>query len=135
MKLLRISLILGLIMMGWADIINLKDGTKIEGDILKVETDSISVVTAGPNAKIVKIAATDILKIDKKEVPKDETGSAIKKVGYGCLGGVIGAATGGACCVWVAPEFIDSETGMKIAYTLYAGLIITGILIGVSIAK
>ncbi|HEX7320617.1 MAG TPA: hypothetical protein VF399_09735 [bacterium] len=92
----------------YSDTITLKNGLKIEGELLSVTADSVTVKTS---AGQISIAAAEVEKIETavaapettsvapipemKVTVKDEgTPRSIRQVGYGCLGGVVGLAAG-----------------------------------------
>ena len=108
-----------------ADMIYLKNGAKLEGDIIGIAADSVTIQTKGPEAKMVKIASNEIMRIEK-EKGEVTIAKSVKAVGYGCLGGVIGG--GIATTILVLADGFHSAELSVITVT---GLVITGILIGV----
>lgn len=112
-----------------ADVIYLNNSTKIEGEIMGIAADSVTIQTKGPDSKIVKLVTNEIMRIekDKGEVT---IAKSVKAVGYGCLGSIIGGGVG-ATIVVLGNGFNDG----KLSTVLISGLVITGILIGVGIGS
>lgn len=114
----------------YADIIHLKNGLKIEGEITSVTSDSVAIKTS---SGVINIADADIDRIETsapetKAVREESIPKSIKQVGYGCLGGVIGAAGATMVAVW-AEGFGDE----KLTATLICGSVIIGIIAGAAV--
>jgi len=113
----------------FGDVIYLKNGVMIEGQITSVGKDSVTIKLA---IKEIKIAIAEIERIEtvpteKPAVTEQGIPKSIRQVGYGCLGGVVGGAVGGCLTIW-ADGFDDA----KIATTVVLGSIIIGIIIGIA---
>jgi len=131
MRLATVAVIIFLTVGAWADVLTLNNGMKIEGSILSVEADSVALVTAGPNPKITKIALSDIQSVARTK-ESENAGPAIKKVGYGCLGGFAGAALSTGCILTLAST---TDTDFSYIWLPAAGIVVTGIFLGVAMAK
>lgn len=129
MKRLLIILVLAVVTPLLADIIYLNNGPKIEGDIMGIAADSVTVQTKGPDSKTVKLANNEIMRIEK-EKGEVTIAKSVKAVGYGCLGSIIGAGIG--TTIVVLGHGLDSG---ELSITLITGLVIAGILIGVGVGS
>ncbi len=130
MKYILGSLFIFLVAIAFGDIIKLKNGIEITGDITSVGKDSITIKTA---TTVLTIPAADIEKVEmvplgKKEIGEPGVPKAIKQVGYGCLGGTVGGSCAGIIALWT--EGFGDE---KLTATIILGAVIVGILAGASI--
>jgi len=129
MKRILITLVLATVMPLLADIIYLNNSTKIEGEIMGIAADSVTIQTKGPDSKIVKLANNEIMRIEKEK--GDVTiAKSVKAVGYGCLGSIIGGGIG--TTIVVLGHGLDSA---ELSTVLISGLVIAGILIGVGVGS
>jgi hypothetical protein len=112
-----------------ADVIYLNNSTKIEGEIMGIAADSVTIQTKGPDSKIVKLANNEIMRIEK-EKGEVTIAKSVKAVGYGCLGAIIGGGVG--TTIVVLGHGLDSG---ELSVVLITGLVITGILIGVGVGS
>ena len=115
-----------------ADTIYMKNGLKIDGEILTVAADSVTIRTA---SGVLTIAAADIERIEtaqvlpeKREINEGAIPKSIMMVGYGCLGGVIGGSVAGLGAVWT-----DAYGDPYLFGTIMFGSVIAGVLIGVAV--
>ncbi len=118
-----------------ADTIYMKNGLEIEGEIITVGTDSVTIKTA---SGLLTIAAADIDRIETGEIPQAEPKEyvvsegaipqSIKTVGYGCLGGIILGGAGTLVTIYA-----DGYDNGYLAATVIIGSTIVGILIGAMI--
>jgi len=129
MKRVLIILVLAAVAPMLADVIYLNNSTKIEGEIMGIAADSVTVQTKGPDSKIVKIATSEIMRIEK-EKGEVTIAKSVRAVGYGCLGSIIGGGIG--TTIVVLGNGLDSG---ELSVTLITGLVIAGILIGVSMGS
>jgi hypothetical protein len=111
----------------FADVIYLKNGTKIDGEIISIAADSVTIQTKGPESKLVKVATNEIARAER-EKGEVTIAKSVKMVGFGCLGGVMGAAVG-ITAVALGNGF-DNEG--RVSITVISALVIIGILIGVN---
>lgn len=124
--------ILLFIVLSFGDIIYLKNGVKIEGEIMSITADSIAIKTSVGTLDIV---AQEIDKIEtstpEKPMPKEVSIAAIPKsirqVGYGCLGAVI---TGTAAGMLTA--LADGFHDYKVSVVVIGSSIIMGVIWGVN---
>ncbi len=130
------ALLVVLCVIAFADTILLKNGLTIEGDIIAIGQDSVSIMTS---SGALKIAVIDIDKIEtveptkpgEKVVTEGAIPQSIKAVGYGCLGGVIALSAAGITSV-----LTDGFGGSgDVAAIVIGGSIIAGVLIGVAIGS
>ena len=115
-----------------ADTIYMKNGLEIEGNILNVGADSVTIRTA---SAVLTIATADIERIEttevepeKREISEGAIPKSIKGVGFGCLGGVIGGGIAG-----IGAVMTDGYGGTKAGTIIFIGSVIAGIVIGVAI--
>jgi len=125
MKNFLLTLILFSISSVFADAIYLKNGVKIEGEIIGIAADSVTIQTKGPESKLVKVATNEIARSEKEK--GDVTiAKSVRTVGFGCLGGVMGAAVG-LTAVALGNGF---DNDGKLSITVISAFVIIGILIG-----
>jgi hypothetical protein len=117
-----------------ADTVHMKNGLKIEGDIVTVGADSVTIRTT---SGLLTIAAAEIERIETGEtmppahqINEGAIPKSIKTVGYGCLGGAILGGTG--TLVTILADGFDNG---YLAATVIIGSSIAGILIGASIGS
>jgi hypothetical protein len=110
----------------FADMIYLKNGTKIDGEIISIAADSITIQTKGPESKLIKVGLDEIARAER-EKGEVMIAKSVRKVGYGCLGGVMGAAVG-----FTAVALAEGFESEKVSISLISALVIIGILIGVN---
>lgn len=117
-----------------ADTIHMKNGLKIEGKIITVAADSVTIRTA---SGLLTIAAIDIERIETeetspptREINESAIPKSIKTVGYGCLGGAILGGTGTLVTI-----LADGYNNGYVAATVIIGSTIAGILIGAAIGS
>ena len=127
MKRILIILVLATAVPLLADIIYLNNSTKIEGEIIGIAADSVTIQTKGPDSKIVKLANNEIMRIEK-EKGEVTIAKSVREVGYGCLGAIIGGGIG-TTIVTLGNGLGDGQ----LSVALVTGLVITGILIGVGV--
>lgn len=113
----------------FADVIYLTNGFSMQGEIISVSGDTTIIKTKGPDAKEVKIATDQILRT-VKEKPELTMATAMKNVGFGCLGGITGGLIAGTITM-LADGFGDG----KIAFTVISAATIAGILIGIGLGN
>jgi len=118
----------------FADTIYLKNGLKVEGTIISIGADSVSVETSSgllmiEAAQIEKIETAEPMKPEERVVHEGAIPKSIKMVGFGCLGGIVGAA-GAATAAVLSDGFGGSE---DITTIVFGGAIILGVLAGVAI--
>ena len=109
----------------FADVIYLKNGDKLEGDIIGIAADSVTIQTIGPDSKLVKVATNEIAR-SEKEKGELTIAKSVRTVGFGCLGGVMGAAVG-ITAVALGNGF---DNDGRLSITVISALVIIGILIG-----
>jgi len=119
-----------LIAFSFGDVILLKNGLKIEGEVLSIGADSVAIKTTSGT---LNIAVSDVAKIEtitpeRRVVSEGAIPQSIRQVGYGCLGGVVGGATAGMVAYW-AEGFGDERT----TATVILGSVVIGIIAGVAI--
>ena len=124
MKLIKfVILVLAFVQLS-ADIIVLKDGEKVESEILTARNDTliaISIITG----ELHKFAFEDIARVEKKEyITKKD-----KSVEYGFFGGIIGALA--ALSLHEIADLHDAE----IVAPLYTICVSLGIILGVQTGK
>jgi hypothetical protein len=129
MKRILIILVLAAAVPLLADIIYLNNSTKIEGEIMGIAADSVTIQTKGPDSKIVKLANNEIMRIEK-EKGEVTIAKSVREVGYGCLGAIIGGGIG-ATIVTLGNGLGDDQLSVAVV----TGLVITGILIGVGVGS
>ena len=117
-----------------ADTILMKNGLKIEGDILKVGADSVTIRTA---SGVLTIAAADIERIETTEARPEEheiregaIPRSIYTVGFGCLGGAIAGGCAGIGAVLTDGYGTDPEATTIIIIGASIAGILAGVLIG-----
>ena len=120
------------ISMALADTIYMKNGVKIEGEVVTVGADSITIKTS---SGLLTIAAAEIERIETMETSPREINEgaipkSIKTVGYGCLGGAILGGAGTLVTI-----LSDGFNNGYLASTVIIGSAIAGILIGASIGS
>jgi hypothetical protein len=128
MKRRLIMLVLATVVPLLADIIYLNNSTKIEGEIMGIAADSVTIQTKGPDSKIVKLANNEIMRIEK-EKGEVTIAKSVKAVGYGCLGSIIGGGIGATIVT------LGNGLDYRLSVALITGLVITGILIGVGVGS
>ncbi len=109
----------------FADVIYLKNGSKIDGEIISFAADSVTIQTKGPESKLIKVATNEIARAEK-EKGEVTIAKSVKAVGYGCLGAIIGGGVATTILV-LAEGFNDA----KISVTFASAVVIAGVLIGV----
>ena len=116
-----------------ADTIFMKNGLEIEGEIVNVGADSVTIRTT---SGLLTLAALDIERIEtaetkreKREISEGGIPKSIRSVGFGCLGGAI---AGG--CAGIGAVLTDGydESG-KATTVIIIGASIAGIIAGVLI--
>jgi hypothetical protein len=115
-----------------ADTIYMKNGVKIEGEVVTVGADSITIKTS---SGLLTIAAHEVERIETietrpREINEGAIPKSIKTVGYGCLGGAI--LGGGGTLVTILSDGFNNG---YVASTVIIGSTIAGILIGASIGS
>ncbi|UCC12731.1 MAG: hypothetical protein JSW02_04175 [candidate division WOR-3 bacterium] len=123
----------------FADTITLKSGLTIKGEVISVESDTVTIQTKTGELKIPTADVEEIIieeeGEERKEVPeiKEERvlseqaiPKSIKQVGCGCLGGIVGGSAAGILAVGT-DGFGDSE---NLATIVILGSVIIGVLIG-----
>lgn len=116
-----------------ADTIFMKNGLKIEGEVLSVGADSVTIKTA---SGVLTIAAGDIERIEtaeakpeEREIKESAIPRSIYTVGFGCLGG---AVAGGCASIGAVLADGYDESG-KATTVIIIGASIAGIIAGVLI--
>jgi hypothetical protein len=115
-----------------ADTIYMKNGVKIEGEVVTVGADSITIKTS---SGLLTIAAHEVERIETietrpREINEGAIPKSIKTVGYGCLGGAILGGAGTLVTI-----LSDGFNNGYVASTVIIGSTIAGILIGASIGS
>jgi hypothetical protein len=112
----------------------MKNGLKIDGEIVAVNADSVTIKTA---SGVLTIAAADIERIEMtqtqpppREISEGAIPKSIKTVGYGCLGGAILGGAGALVTLWA-----DGFNNGYVAGTVIIGSAIIGILIGANMGS
>jgi hypothetical protein len=139
MKYMHIILALLIAAILFADTITLKSGVTIKGDIIAIESDTVTIQAKTGELKIPIVDIEDIIieeeKEEKKEVPeiKEERviseqaiPKSIKQVGCGCLGGIVGGSAAGILAV-ATDGF--GESGEATVYIIL-GSVILGVIVG-----
>jgi len=112
-----------------ADTIFMKNGLKIEGEIVSVGADSVTIKTTSGRLTIAAIEIEKIEtaepKLEKQEISESAIPKSIKTVGYGCLGGVILGGAGTLVTIYA-----DGFNNGYLAASVIIGSAIAGILIG-----
>ncbi len=141
MKNMRIKNILCMLMILFvvilfSDTITLKNGIKIDGALLSVTADSITIMTSGGKVSIAVIEVEKIETNVSQTVPEmtvnvKEEGipRSIRQVGYGCLGGIVGLTASSL----IAVNTDNGCGGGAGTMSLILGSIILGIVFGVTL--
>ncbi|UCC12730.1 MAG: hypothetical protein JSW02_04170 [candidate division WOR-3 bacterium] len=138
MKQIFAILVLFMIGLVFADTITLKTGLKIQGNVIAIESDTVTIQT---KTGVLKIPAAEIKEISFEEKEKTEEvplekeerllndqaiPRSIKQVGCGCLGGLVGGSVAGILAVATDGFGFDPYA----TTTIVLGSVILGVLIG-----
>ena len=117
-----------------ADTIYMKNGLKLQGELVTIGADSVTIKTT---SGLLTIPAAEIERIETgtpepatREINEAAIPKSIKTVGYGCLGGVILGGAGTLVTI-----LSDGFNNGYVASTVIIGSTIVGILIGASIGS